>query len=453
MLTGRRGKIGRAMPEAIIRRLVDFALFDGSSRLSTIADLRSQNDLTTTTIADEIGVKYVKDPASGTFCVESDDWAQLNFEFRLKGLVSQQIQGQFSYAAQTVWSIGEKVSSFATQNADLRGAAAIWQVFPGRIEPFADAQDFSGRVDAVYTWVDSSDKSWRTSYRETLRKNGETPSESSAGIARFTSRDELLFSLRSLEMNVPWIDRVFLVTAGQRPSWLAEGHPKLVMVNHSDIFADTKTCLPTFNSHAIESQLANIRGLKEHFLYVNDDVFFGRPLHPNTFFGPDGQSKYALSDRHFAAESSSTLEVNQAAANNRNLVVDRFDRTTSRKFKHVAHPQRLTVHRRIHEEYADLVSEISRHKFRHEDDLSIPSSLAHQFAARMGFGYPASIDYQYIDIGADTFYLDILRFVRMRNPEMFCINEVFSNDDETNRGTTVRRLLENKFPLKSSFEK
>lgn len=99
------------------------------------------------------------------------------------------------------------------------------------------------------------------------------------------------------------------------------------------------------------------------------------------------------------------------------------------------------------------MSEISRHKFRHEDDLSIPSSLAHQFAARMGFGYPARVDYQYIDIGADTFYLDILRFVRMRNPEMFCINEVFSNDDEINRGMTVRRLLENKFPLKSSFEK
>lgn len=122
MLTGRRGKIGRAMPEAIIRRLVDFALIDGASRLSTIADLRSQNDLTTTTIADEIGVRYVKDPRSGTFCVESDDWAQLSFEFRLKGLMSQQIQGQFSYAAQTVWSIGEKISSFGTQNADLQGS-------------------------------------------------------------------------------------------------------------------------------------------------------------------------------------------------------------------------------------------------------------------------------------------------------------------------------------------
>lgn len=453
MLGGRRGKIGRAMPEAVIRRMVDFALSDGMPQLSKLADLRSQNDLATSTIADNIGVKYVKDPDSGTFCVESHEWPKLNAEFGFNGLLSRRIQGQFSYASQTVWSIGKKVSSFGTQNADLRGLGAVWQVFPGSIEPFVDAQDFSGRVDAVYTWVDSSDESWQTSYREAVGKSGETQSESSAGLARFTSRDELLFSLRSLEMNVPWIDRVFLVTAGQRPSWLAESHPKLVMVNHSDIFADTKNCLPTFNSHAIESQLANIKGLKEHFLYVNDDVFFGRPLHPNTFFGPGGQAKYALSDRHFAAESAATLEVNQAANNNRNLVVDRFDRTTSRKFKHVAHPQRLTIHRLIHEEYPNIVSEISRHKFRHNDDLSIPSSLAHQFAARMGFGYPTSVDYQYIDIGADNFYLNILRFVRMRNPEMFCINEVFSSDDEINRGAIVRRLLENKFPLKSSFEK
>ena len=42
----------------------------------------------------------------------------------------------------------------------------------------------------------------------------------------------------------------------------------------------TRRVLPTHNSHAVESQLHHIPGIAEHFLYSNDDMFFGRPLQP-----------------------------------------------------------------------------------------------------------------------------------------------------------------------------
>ena len=42
--------------------------------------------------------------------------------------------------------------------------------------------------------------------------------------------------------------------------------------------------LPTFNSHAIEMNVHRIEGLADHFLYMNDDTFIGRPLQPETFF-------------------------------------------------------------------------------------------------------------------------------------------------------------------------
>ena len=63
------------------------------------------------------------------------------------------------------------------------------------------------------------------------------------------------------------------------------------MVPHREIFGDTGR-LPTFNSQAIESRLHRIPGLAEHFLYLNDDVFLGRPVPPEMFFTPGGLTRF-----------------------------------------------------------------------------------------------------------------------------------------------------------------
>ena len=74
------------------------------------------------------------------------------------------------------------------------------------------------------------------------------------------------------------------------PEWLAD-HPGVTLVRSEDHFADTSV-LPTHNSQAVESQLQHIKGLSEHFLYSNDDMFLGRPLGPDMFFSPGGITKF-----------------------------------------------------------------------------------------------------------------------------------------------------------------
>ena len=49
------------------------------------------------------------------------------------------------------------------------------------------------------------------------------PESSSAN--RFASRDELRYSLRSLQAYAPWVRHVWLVTDQQRPRWLADDTP------------------------------------------------------------------------------------------------------------------------------------------------------------------------------------------------------------------------------------
>lgn len=453
MLAGWRGKIGRRLPEPLVRRMLEATLkIPSGDTTQTVTQLREEAERASTRIAAGLGIAYDRVGPGLPFTIQAATWERLRDALQSAGLRVQRLHEAHSNAAAMAWSVSSETTSSAGI-ADLRGCGAIWQLFPGSLEALVDAQDFDETVDAVYTWVDANDPAWYSSYQQQLRAAGRPAGDSAVNLARFASRDELRYSLRSLEMNLPWINRIYLVTAGQRPAWLAEENPRLTVVDHREIFGDPVQCLPTFNSHAIEAQLANIPGLSEHFLYVNDDVFFGRYLHPNIFFGPAGQAKYCLTKGHFAQAEDSGLPINQAAANNREVILERFGRTTSRKFQHVAHPQRLAVHRRIHEDLGPRVAEIAMHRFRSDTDLSIPSSLAHQYAARLGLGYPTSVKYQYVDLGADTFHLDMVRLARNSGLDMFCINEVLSTEDEAQRSSSVTRFLEARFPVPSAFEK
>lgn len=452
-LAGWRGLLGRSVPNSVLRRLLEIQFLSADKSSKTVQQLREANDVQVRQVADAAGAAYQWDEASRTHVVNVENWQNLKVSLASGHFQRVKLADPQSNASVETWSITSPEFTIPGNLAQLGGLGSLWQVFPGAIEPVNDSQDFVGPVDVVYTWVDSEDPVWQATYKESLAGIVGDIEASSIDMARFISRDELKYSLRSLEMNMPWVNKIYLVTAGQKPQWLVADHPKLVLVDHEDIFEDADQCLPTFNSHAIEARLSFIPGLSEQFIYVNDDVFFGRPLHPNVFFGPAGQSKSSMSASHFANAENPELPVNAAAANNRELMVSNFGRTTSRKFKHAAHPQRLSVHQKVYELCGDVLDETARHKFRDPTDISLPSSLAHQVAAQTGLGYSVDIDYTYLDIGADDFFLQAMRLVQRRKPQMFCINEVMQTTDALERSKIVAQVLQTLYPLPSSFEK
>ena len=59
------------------------------------------------------------------------------------------------------------------------------------------------------------------------------------------------------------------------------------MVTHEEVFK-YKSHLPTLNSAAIETNLHRIPGLSEHFIYMNDDFFLGKPIFPEDFISTKG---------------------------------------------------------------------------------------------------------------------------------------------------------------------
>lgn len=320
----------------------------------------------------------------------------------------------------------------------------------------ARADDLTFPIDVVYTWVDGADPQWRARKNATLAAHHRAElNELAANDSRYASRDELRYSLRSLAAFAPWVRHIYLVTDDQLPPWLDLSHPMITLVRHGDIFSDPGH-LPTFNSHAIESQLHHIPGLAEHFLYFNDDMFLGRPVMPQTFFHGNGIAKYFHSPAPVDPGPATVHDtpVMAAGKNNRRHIQDRFGRNITQKMRHVPYPLRRSVLEEIETELGPQVKATASHQFRHPDDLSIPSSLAHYWAYLTGRSVPGSINYTYGDLGDALTPFKLARMLVKRNVQVFCLNDTDANDSNTlaQEGALLHDFLSAYFPFRAPFE-
>lgn len=308
-------------------------------------------------------------------------------------------------------------------------------------------------IDAVYTWVDGDDPDWLNAKRQfefPNQDNGYHPEANHK--ARFRSRDELKYSLRSLEMYAPWFRRIYLVTNGQVPKWLLKDHPKIQIVTHDEIY-DDPTCLPTFNSNSIISRLHHIPGLSEHYIYINDDVFFGRPVSPNQFFLPSGIAKLSPSNnrRPFGdADVSDEPHIN-LTRNIRRLIEEEFGITISRAIKHTPHPQIRSVHLEMESRFLDEYQRTWRSRFRHHKDI-VADQLFHYYAQITQRAVVGKLRYNYINVLDRTYEGTMMAMLRNRDRDVFCLNDAPVEGAAPIRDNLVLEFLERYFPVKSSYE-
>jgi hypothetical protein len=320
---------------------------------------------------------------------------------------------------------------------------------------FADhAADIGFPIDIVFSWVDGNNPEYRR-YRASFMDNV-VVGEGDDAEARFRQIDELKYALRSIHMFAPWIRHIFICTDSEVPAWLDAGHPDVTIVRAADHFRDPSV-LPTFNSQAVESQLQHIEGLSEHFLYSNDDMFFGRPLGPDMFFSPGGITKFieaptriGLGDNHL---DRSGFE--NSARVNRRLLHDRFGRITTRHLEHTAAPLRRSVLLEMEELFAPEFRATAASRFRAKDNISVTNSLYHYYALLTGRAVAkVGAKVKYVDT---TMYsgLDTLgKILAKRNQDFFCLNDgSFPEVPAQERQQVVTGFLRRYFPIPGPWEK
>ncbi|HEY3545272.1 MAG TPA: Stealth CR1 domain-containing protein [Propionicimonas sp.] len=312
--------------------------------------------------------------------------------------------------------------------------------------------DVAFDIDVVYTWVDGNDPAWREA-RTKARGDQDLDLHPSADAAeRFHSRDELRYSLRSIAMYAPWVRRVFLVTSGQVPSWLATDNPRLEVVPHSAIY-DDPTQLPTFNSNSIISRLHHIPGLSEHYLYFNDDVFLGGPVEPSDFFTPSGLAKVfpSRNRRPFGVPGPHVETHLNLTHNIRSLLEADLGVTVSRAFWHAPHPQLRSVHEELEQRYAAAYATTLAHRFRHHTDI-VADQLHHYYVQATGRGVWGHLRYDYFGLDDDRNIPALERLARTRDRHVFCLNDVPAVGTTPISDEYVRQWLTRYFPIPSEFE-
>ncbi|MCH3885332.1 Stealth CR1 domain-containing protein [Tenacibaculum aquimarinum] len=144
-------------------------------------------------------------------------------------------------------------------------------------------------IDAVITWVDSSDVVWQNKINQFLEKKIDWNNKKDS--TRYNSINEIDIAILSIIKYAKFIKNIYLVTDNQQPDNFEqlqqkakENNVNLELIDHKIIFRDYKEYLPTFNSQSIETLLYKIPNLLEHFIYFNDDMFLINKTKPSDFF-------------------------------------------------------------------------------------------------------------------------------------------------------------------------
>jgi hypothetical protein len=363
------------------------------------------------------------------------------------------------------WNIGAHSVTCARANALTREQFDVADVEPVTVELFgrqwhtlagmfdAHADDVGHDIDVVFSWVDGTDPAFLSSRAGRLDRARLGVGDDAD--ARTRQIDELRYALRSVDQNAPWVRRIFIATDTRLPGWLIADHPKITVVRASEHFSDP-AALPTFNSHAVESQLHHIDGLAEHFLYCNDDMFFARPVAASMFFTPAGISRFIESPIRIGggAVGPGRSGHENAARNNRRLLAERFGYLITRHLAHSPAPLRRSVLAELEGAFPDEFAATQASRFRSATDISVTNSLYHYYALLTGRAVPLeSARACYIDTTSHEGLRSLAGLSVRRDADFFCLNDGSEPEvDETYRAATVSNFLAGYFPDPAPWE-
>ncbi len=329
-------------------------------------------------------------------------------------------------------------------------------------------------IDFVLPWVDGGDPEWQ---RDMARYLPEAQGETDVRPERYRDWDLLRYWFRGVERFAPWVRRIHFLTWGHLPPWLDTTHPKLQVTNHREILPPE--AVPTFNCNAFEVNLHRIPGLSEHFVYFNDDMMLLREVRPEDFFR-EGRPRDMLALQPVVANPQNPV-MSHLLLNNSLVLCKYFNKRRVMR----AHPGQVfhpgyppmyffynlleavfplftgfySVHgpspllrssfAELWEREAELLSEVTRHRFRSSGDVC--QYLFRDWEKLKGNFVPANLhrDFAYLFI-QDT--EKTCRAIRQRKKKMVCVNDTSEEIDFPAVQRELTAAFQAILPQPSTFE-
>lgn len=308
-------------------------------------------------------------------------------------------------------------------------------------------------IDIVYLWVDGNDPNWLRRKLQLTGNFNENSEQNCKG--RYINNNELMYSLRALEKNAPWIRKVFIVTDNQIPEWLNTENARVQIVDHTQILA--KEALPCYNSSVIEYYLHNIPGLSEYFLFSNDDMFINKPVSPESFFNENGLPYIRLKRKVFGRwhHHFKTL-IGQNIGHYRKMLIASSElvyKITGKYFSGIPHHNIDAYRKSMYKECVENVfnKEVKRSCINHvrtDGDLHRSAFSYYVLAKKEGI-----LCYVYRKTSSRllAYRHDLNKYIARYNPYFFCLNDNQKMKDSHRK--LIKPFLEKLYPEKSAFEK
>lgn len=248
------------------------------------------------------------------------------------------------------------------------------------------------------------------------------------------------------------VDIVYTWVNQSDPAWIKKR--KQALTGNGDP-QDPYLCLDGIREREFEARLHHIPGLAEHFLYLNDDFFLGRPLTAADFFQDNEISRFFPSPRKIdtAPVSASDLAVSSAAKRGQALLKKRFGKTVSNHILHAPYPLRRSVLFEMENVFPGEFTATVAHSFRHQQDHSIAAFLYFHYARFTGRAIPAKIRHMYLDNRLHQFVRKVLLTLLTGRHQAFCINGGYTAPENNGiKLKLLRTFLKLCFPKKCEFE-
>lgn len=321
------------------------------------------------------------------------------------------------------------------------------------------------KIDMVYLWCDGNDPEFvkRKNQYLGIEDIKEQKNNEAVGDARFFDNEELRYSLRSLEMYVPWINHIYIVTDRQVPKWLNTDYEKVTIVDHSEIMP--QEIIPCFNSAIIEYFLPFIPNLSEKFLYGNDDTFFGEEMRPEDFFIDNKPIVRVKKIRRKKLSYYQRKEYNYygTVLNSLELLKAKYGKNDSYELHHNIDAYRKSLFISTLNKFKDNLKMCIRNRFRKANDIqrilfnldmvysgkAILKIVSNPKPWRLRFHFIKKVKWESLCDTENSKKLH--KRLTKYKPKFFCIN---SNTDCTaDEKIKNKKFMESLFPKPSKFEK
>lgn len=335
------------------------------------------------------------------------------------------------------------------------------------------------KIDFVIPWVDGNDENWRKDKNFYWNEQIGVKSADANNDARFRDWENLKYWFRGIEKFAPWVNHIYFVTYGHVPDWLNIEHPKLTIVRHEDYIPEE--CLPVFSPNPIELNFHRIKGLNEHFVYFNDDMFLTNYVKPEDFF-VRGQPKemavlYPLTNNErndsFVHMLLTMTGIINSAFDKKQCIKKNFFKWFNFKYKkfllgnflqyryhsisgllipHLPSSLRKSTYQCIWERYSDKMMNVSRNSFRTYSDIT--QYIYRYWEIMRGTFEPSNI----FDYGKEFFIVDsnnvkLYEAIKYQKYKMICINDSTDLKEFENVKDEVIKCFDFILPDKSKFEK